>query len=336
MANGVFSPRDFQAFVIEELTPGTAPAITSHLHQLDVDSVAFPSLSPNQVTAVRSRAGRILNIDDFFQDNEMRVMEVSLSGTFHKDVATTMLMQSVTGTDLGNAVADVSLSSTATGVSGAYGDTGDTGDNKTFTLVLASPDQLDGYNIVMVGCLCTSFSINAETGTDGGLYKFEATISSGQNPVTNNTDAPAITSGSAFGDGLISLLSATSADIYVGGIQAPVISSFGITVESPAVYAGFSSTGYHSYGRGAEFTVTANATVKYDSLTRSLYNSLNTQTSAINADCFAIPQANNACGITMSEGILTDVTFNEGDVMMLDVSMQGVADDHNVIHFDQA
>ena len=66
MANGVFSPRDFQAFVIEELTPGTAPAITSHLHQLDVDSVAFPSLSPNQVTAVRSRAGRILNIDDFF------------------------------------------------------------------------------------------------------------------------------------------------------------------------------------------------------------------------------------------------------------------------------
>lgn len=266
----------------------------------------------------------------------MRVMEVSLSGTFHKDVATTMLMQSVTGTDLGNAVADVSLSSTATGVSGAYGDTGDTGDNKTFTLVLASPDQLDGYNIVMVGCLCTSFSINAETGTDGGLYKFEATISSGQNPVTNNTDAPAITSGSAFGDGLISLLSATSADIYVGGIQAPVISSFGITVESPAVYAGFSSTGYHSYGRGAEFTVTANATVKYDSLTRSLYNSLNTQTSAINADCFAIPQANNACGITMSEGILTDVTFNEGDVMMLDVSMQGVADDHNVIHFDQA
>ena len=336
MANGVFSPRDFQAFVIEELTPGTAPAITSHLHQLDVDSVAFPSLSPNQVTAVRSRAGRILNIDDFFQDNEMRVMEVSLSGTFHKDVATTMLMQSVTGTDLGNAVADVSLSSTATGVSGAYGDTADSGDNKTFTLVLASPDQVDGHNIVMVGCLCTSFSINAETGTDGGLYKFEATISSGQNPVTNNSDAPAITNGSAFGDGLISLLSATSADIYVGAIQAPVISSFGITIESPAVYAGFSATGYHSYSRGAEFTVTANATVKYDSVTRSLYNSLNTQTSAINANCFAIPQASNNCGISMPEGILTDVTFNEGDVMMLDVSMQGVADDHNVIAFDQA
>ncbi len=336
MANGVFSPRDFQAFVIEELTPGTAPAITSHLHQLDVDSVAFPSLSPNQVTAVRSRAGRILNIDDFFQDNEMRVMEVSLSGTFHKDVATTMLMQSVTGTDLGNAVADVSLSSTATGVSGAYGDTASSGDNKTFTLVLASPDQVDGHNIVMVGCLCTSFSINAETGTDGGLYKFEATISSGQNPVTNNSDTPATTNGSAFGDGLISLLSATSADIYVGAIQAPVISSFGVTIESPAVYAGFSATGYHSYSRGAEFTVTANATVKYDSVTRGLYNSLNTQTSAINANCFAIPQTSNNCGISMPEGILTDVTFNEGDVMMLDVSMQGVADDHNVIHFDQA
>ena len=337
MANGVFSPKDFQAFVIEEATPGTAPAITSNLHQLDVDSVAFPSLNPNQVTAVRSRAGRILNINDFFQDNEMRVLEVSLSGTFHKDVATTMLMQSVTGTDLGNAVVDVALASTATGVSGAYGDTAGTGDNKTFTLVLASPDATDGFNTVMVGCLCTSFSISAEAGSDGGLYKFEATISSGQNPITNNTDAPAITSaGSAFGSGLISLLSATSANIYVGGIQAPVISSFGVTIESPAVYTGFSDTGYHSYGRGAEFTVTANATVKYDSVTRGLYNSLNTQVSAIDANCFAIPQADNACGIAMPEGILTDVAFNEGDIMMLDVSMQGVANDHSVIAFDQA
>ena len=65
MANAVFSPRDFKAFVIEEETTGNgfasgytnpnAPAITANLHQLDVDSVAFPSLSPNQVTAIRSR-----------------------------------------------------------------------------------------------------------------------------------------------------------------------------------------------------------------------------------------------------------------------------------------
>ena len=338
MANGVFSPRDFKAWVIEETTTGNAngatpnaPAITSSLYQLDVDSVAFPSLSPNQVTAIRSRGGRVLHKSDFFQDNEMRAIEVSLSGTFHKDVGTTMLMQSVTGTDLGNAVADVNLGATPTGVTGKYGESEA---NKTFSLVLASPDTTDGNNIIMVGCLCTSFSINAEAGADGGLYKFEATISSGRNPVTNNTQTPA---GTAFGTGLISLISATSANIYVGAVQAPVISSFGVTIESPAVYTGFSDTGFHSFARGAEFTVTANATVKYDSVTRGLYNSLNTQTSATEGNFFAIPQSSNNCGISMPDGILTDVAFNEGDAMMLDVSMQGVSDgSSNVIEFDQA
>ena len=341
MANAVFSPRDFKAWVIEETTTGNgfasgytnpnAPAITGSLYQLDVDSVAFPSLSPNQVTAIRSRGGRVLHVNDFFQDNEMRALEVSLSGTFHKDVGTTMLMQSVTGTDLGNAVANVNLGATPTGVTGKYGVVEG---NKTFSLVLASPDITDGYNIIMLGCLCTNFSITADAGTDGGLYKFNATISSGKNPVTNNAQTPA---GTAFGTGLISLISATSADIYVGAVQAPVISSFDVAIDSPAVYTGFTSTGYHSFARGSEFTVTANATVKYDSVTRGLYNSLNTQTAAIEGNFFAIPQASNNCGISIPDGILTDVAFNEGDAMMMDVSMQGVSDGSaNILEFDLA
>ena len=331
MANAVFSPRDFKAWVIEEATTGTAPTLTSGLYQLDVDSVSFPSLSPNQVTANRSRSGRVLHKSDFFQDNEIRAIEVSLSGTFHKDVGTTILMQSVTGSALGTAVADVVLGATPTGKSGKYGTS--EGD-KTFTLVLAPTDTTDGYNTVMVGCLCTSFTISADMTADGGLYKFEATISSGRNPVTNNTDAE---DGTVYGSGLISLISATSADIYVGAVQAPVISSFSTTIESPAVYTGFSSSGYHSFARGAEFTVTANATVKYDSVTRSLYHNFNGQTSPTEGNFFAIPQSSNNCGISMPDGFFTDVTFNEGDVMMLDVAMQGVSDGSaNVIEFDQA
>ena len=330
MANAVFSPRDFKAWVIEEATTGTAPTLTSGLYQLDVDSVSFPSLSPNQVTANRSRSGRVLHKDDFFQDNEIRALEVSLSGTFHKDVGTTILMQSVTGSSIGTAVADVVLGATPTGKSGKYGET--EGD-KTFTLVLAPPDTTDGFNTVMVGCLCTSFTISADMTADGGLYKFEATISSGRNPITNNTDAE---DGTAYGSGLITLISATSADIYVGAIQAPVISSFSTTIESPAVYTGFSSSGYHSFARGAEFTVSANATVKYDLATKPLYNSFNTQTAVTEGNFFAIPQASNNCGISMANGFLTDVTFNEGDAMMLDVAMQGVSDGStNIIEFDQ-
>ncbi len=49
MANAVFSPKDFKAWVIEEATTGTKPTITSGLYQLDVDSISFPSLNVNQV-----------------------------------------------------------------------------------------------------------------------------------------------------------------------------------------------------------------------------------------------------------------------------------------------
>jgi hypothetical protein len=340
MADAVFSPRDFKAYVIEETTTGqagtfpnvTAPVITTGLYQLDVDSVSFPSLSPNQVTAVRSRSGRVLHKSDFFQDNEIRAVEVSLSGTFHIDGGMQLLMQSVTGMNLdATTIADVTLGATPTGVTGKYGEAEA---NKTFTLVLAPPDTTDGFNTVMVGCLCTSFTISADMTADGGLYKFEATISSGRNPITNNVDAE---SGSAYDAGLITLISATSADIYVGAIQAPVISSFSTTIESPAVYTGFSSSGYHSFARGAEFTVSANATVKYDLATKPLYNSFNTQTAVTEGNFFAIPQASNKCGISMPDGFLTDVTFNEGDAMMLDVAMQGVSDGTaNIIEFDIA
>ena len=332
MANAVFSPRDFKAWIIEEATPGTSPSIASGLYQLDVDSVAFPSLSPNQVTAVRSRGGRVIHKDDFFQDNEMRAIEVSLSGTFRKDIGTVMLMQSVAGMDLNNAVADVTLGATPTGQSGKYG-VADA--NKTFSLVLASPDTTDGYNIIMKGCLCTSFSVNADMTADGGLYKFEATISSGQNPETNNTDTEA---GTVFGNDLISLSTLNSSSAKLGGVSAPVISSFGITIESPAIYTGFSSTGYHSYSRGNEFTVTANSTVKYDSVTRGLYDSLNTQTSEIGSDLFIMPQANpRDCSVSLPIGFLTDVAFNEGDAMMLDVSVQGASDGSaNILTFDLA
>ena len=79
MANAVFSPRDFKAWIIEETTTGnagggtpSAPAITANMYQLDVDSVSFPSFNINQVLNVRSRAGRVASTSDFFQDNDIR------------------------------------------------------------------------------------------------------------------------------------------------------------------------------------------------------------------------------------------------------------------------
>jgi len=328
MANEVFSPKDFKAWVIEEATPGTAPTFTSGLYQLDVDSVAFPSLNPTQVLNMRTRAGRVFHKDDFFQDNEMRVVEVSLSGTLHKDGGHALLLQNVAGNAMtADSLADITIATAQTGIAGKYGTAQA---NATFTLVLAPPDTTGGFNTVLTGCVCTSFEITAEAGSEGGLYKWSATISTGFNPTTNDTTTEA---GATWDGGLISIN--TLGTKKIAGLASPVMSSFGLTIESPAVYSGFSSDGYEAFGRGEEISVTANASVKYDALTKSLYHNFNTQTAYTEDDWLLLTQSTASnYSISILNGILTDVTFNEGDMMMLDVALKAVTDGDDLLTID--
>ena len=335
MANAMFSPKDFKAWVIEEATTGTSPGITSGLYQLDVDSVSFPSLNTNQVLDVRSSTGRVLASQDFFQDNEHREVTVTLSGIYHKDGGHNMLLQNVCGNVLTPAaVEDVSLAWNATGKSGLYGvSEGD----KTFTLVLAPPDTTDGYNIVLTGCNCTEFSITADMGTNGGMYMWSATISSGKNPDTANTDTEA---GTAYAGSDKLFMSGLSAQ-GVGGISSGIVlNNFGVTISSPCVYTGTSSTGYTAFGRASEIAVTANAQVKYDSATRPLLNTFNTQVAGghITTNALTMTQTTAIdCSISMPSGILTNVALNEGDVMMMDVEMKAVGvGSGNVLEFNLA
>ena len=327
MANAAFSPKDFKAWIIEEATTGTVPTISSGLLQLDVDSVSMPSLSPNQNLTPRTSVGRVLHSNDFFQDNEMRVTEVSLSGTYHNDTGHILLMQSACGVALAATVADVTIPTASTTVSGKYGVTEN---DKTFTLVLAPPDTTDGYNILMPGCLCTNFSISADTGTDGGLYKWSATISTGQNPTTNDTTAE---DGTVYSAAPISIATCTGATTV--NSVATVLGGFSVTIDSPAVYMGFSATGYAAYARAPELSVTATASVKYDSVTRVILNNFNTQTAHDAADMLTLTQATaHNCSIAMIAGVLTNVALSEGDIMMLDVDIKAVNKGSAIISFD--
>ena len=337
MANAAFSPRDFKAWIIEETDTGNnagaldAPAITSGLFQLDVDSVAFPSIAPNQNLDVRTSVGRVLHSEDFFQDNVLRATEVSLSGTYHNDAGHILLMQSVCGVDLQSTVADVVIPTASTTVSGLYGS--GTEANKTFTLVLAPPDTDDGYNIVLVGCLCTNFTISADSGADGGVYKWSATISTGCKPITNNTATEA---GTAYTSSPISISTLTAATT-INSIASTVLSSFSVTIDSPAVYTGVAATGFAAFARGPELAVTCAAQVKYDSVTRPLLNNFNTQTAHDAADFFTMTQASATdCSIAIGAGVLTNAALSEGDVMMLDIEGKAVNVGNNIISFDLA
>jgi len=323
MANAVFSPKDFKVFVAEETTTGAAIDLTttSSLFQLDVDSVSFPTLNVNQVSNVRSQTGRVAHIDDFFQDNDMRAVELSLSGTFHKDGGHVMLMQSACSNALTpDSVADVTVGAAPTATVGKYGVAEG---NKTFTIAIQSPDRDDAQNIVMVGCVCTNFTLNADMGTDGGQYKFSATISSGRVPdLTENTAI----SGTAYDASHIDMSGIDVSAVSIASKPAPILSSFSVTVDSPAIYTGVAEgAGYACFGRGEEIAITTSATVKLDSVTMELPAEFDTQSAHDPTGLFTITQttAGNA-SISIPCGILTNVAYNEGDAMMLDVEMKAL------------
>ena len=205
--------------------------------------------------------------------------------------------------------------------SGLYGTT--TTANTTFSTYILSQDQDDGNNIVLEGCLCTNFSISAEMGTDGGKYTYSATVQTGRVAHFNNTSTPA---GTAYSGSPITMAGLTPGSISVYSLN-PVLSSFGVTIDSPAVFTGVDSNGYKAFGRAAETAVTATTTVKLDSVTRDLPQTFNVQASgtADDAGCLTLTQGTATnFSISMPSGVLTNVAYNEGDAMMLDVEFKAV------------
>lgn len=325
-----FSPKEFSVWVRGETDAGTS-AIGTSMYQLDVDSVGFPTLNATQVLDVRS-GGRFLKDADFFQDNTMRVTEFSISGTMHNDTGHNLLMQNIANDYSG----DVSVAATYSPPAIQYDDgsgsaASNTNAGDTITVVLAGPDENTGsaniqvtnsQTLELAGCVVTNFTLSADMGTEGGRYKFSATLQTGKIP---DLDETTVVGGTPYANNTDKLFSSSSEHL-VKNIEV-VMHSFTATLENPAVFYGVSSNGYEGVTRGSEFGVTFDTQIKYDALTKGLVNTFDGQgTTGITTDnLFKFTNA-QAFGVDIDNGILTNVAYSEGDIMMLDVSMKAVDD----------
>ena len=112
----------------------------------------------------------------------------------------------------------------------------------------------------------------------------------------------------------------------VYNISTPVMNSFSVTIESPAVYTGFSSTGYKAYNRAEEISVTAECSVKYDATTRPLLNTFNTQTGGIAANALTLTQGTPTDGtITIPAGILTNASLDQSEIVMMNLGIKATS-----------
>ena len=314
-----FSPKEFKCFVISDATNAGASGIhSSNMQQLDVDSISFPSLNVNQTLDVRSGVGATLKDEDFFQDNKMRVVELSLAGTLHDDAGHRLLIANICGA----AQADDTNQTIGSGhkiVAQKYG-AAVTNNASSLTVVLQPSDVSNQTGLEFPGMVVTNFSISADAGTEGGRYKWSATLQSGKVPDLASTAA----AGSTVYANTTGTTLASASGVEVYNADA-VLNSFTTTIDYPAVFTGITSTGYEIVSRGAECSVTHDCQVKYDGNTKGLVNSFDTQTAA-NAETTFIVVNNGKFGVDTANGVLTNVAYSEGDVMMLDVSIKAVDD----------
>ena len=318
-SNVAFSPKEWEVWMLGEGTLGTSVNATSGMYQLDVDSVSMPSLNLTQSLDVRSSAGRTLKSKDFYQDNNLRVVEVSLSGRWHDDAGHLALLENITS----EAGVDFTVPTGYTPEALKYGESETAADFDTFTLVLKAPSQSDGKNIELPGCVVTNFTWSADTATDGGQYKWSATMQTGcACDFNENTNS----GGTAYvNTDFFKLSSATATEVLN---TDATLSSFSLTLDNPAVFSGVrpSAAGYEVINRGAEFAVTLDCQIKYDANTDELINVFDTQTAAFTADFPFKITASNAGGVLINNAVITNVALSEGDLMMLDVSMKAVDD----------
>ena len=323
-----FSPKEFQVWIASDATNAGSTGIhASNMYQLDVDSVGMPSLNVNQVLDVRSGVGRTLKDEDVFQDNILRVVELSISGVMHNDAGHKLLLQNICNDVSG----DIAVASNFAPDSQIYG-TAVNNTASSLTVVIKSSDHTNQRSLEMPGMVVTNFVLSADSTAEGGRYKFSATLQSGVKP--DLAEASTVPGSNVYANTTDCFLSSGSG-VKVFNTDV-ILQNFTATIDSPAVFTGFSSTpaGYQQVSRGAEISVTAETTVKYDGNTKGFISSFDTQTTALSGNMFVITN-NNAFGLDMQNGVLTNVAYNEGDIMMLDVAMKAVDDGTDaLISFD--
>ena len=315
-----FSPKEFQVWIASDATNAGASGIhASNMYQLDVDSASMPSLNVNQVLDVRSGVGRTLKDEDFFQDNILRVTELSISGNMHLDAGHKLLLQNVCNDVSG----DASVATGFTPASQLYG-SAVTNSASSLTVVIKSSDHSNQRSLEMAGMVVTNFALSADAGEEGGRYKFSATLQSGVKPDLNESSTVA---GNSVYANTTNVFMSSASGLKTFNTDV-VMQSFTATIDSPAVFSGVTSTGYELVTRGAETAVTVDTQVKYDGNTKAFINTFDTQTAprtGSNANVFVM--VNNASyGIDVQNGVFTNVAYAEGDIMMLDCSIKAVDD----------
>ena len=320
-----FSPKQFQLAIAAEADGiGGGESTDADYKFINIDSIEFPSLNPQQVLDVRHGAGRTMKAVDMFLSNKLTVKEISFSGIADATILP-MLLSNIT-TDASSAY---EIAFNYAGIDLSYGDS--VSDNtKTFAVVVVTPEA--AQQMYFKGCFLTSLTISGDVGEEAGRLKISGTFKSGCIPALNDTSIVPTHDRASFNTNYFMTdygdSGSTNAVTTIAGISDPVMKSFSLTIENDVVMSGYDTSGnFQQMHRGIpEVAVTFEAVVKYDGDTDNLIQTFGEQsTSTVANTLTAEDGVTRNVDISLPTCIITDVSFSEEDAMFLSVSSKAVA-----------
>ena len=317
-----YSSSAFKIAIAEQDVFGTITAAGgNNYHALDVDSISSPSLNPQQALDVRS-GSRVLQTTDFFHTKVGAISEISVSGTA-TTAALDMLLENMMSEAEGTASGVYSFLSDASAQSVGAGSTGQVG--TLLSIAMISP--ISAMDIGFKDCVVTALSLSGDAGSEGGRIKFSATFKTG-----SAVDATQVTTVGAVDTSFTAATENYTMNSWVAGyrqlVGVPnlVMSSFALNLSNDASFAGLVSTGFETISRAGEFSATLDATIKYDDKCQAFFeNFLDQATGASEGATLLNHQAALAdanFGISFPASVITNVSFNEQAMMMMDVSVK--------------
>ena len=266
---------------------------------------------------VRS-GSRVLLDTQFFQDNIASVKELSVSGT-----ATTEGLDLLLSHLSLDASAPYDIASNEATGSFKSGDT--TTSNQVLSIVMKSPAT--NSDLTFKDCFLTQLVLSGDSGTEGGRIKFSASFQSGTKLAANELHDTSIAVDTAITANDYFMSSFDADDRIIAGVANPVLSSFSLTIDNPMGFSGLTSTGYEQATRSGEVSASASFSILYDNNFLEMFERFNTTQVAGSSTgrtlmAHASSLADGNFGFDMPKSAITNVSFNEGASMMLDIEVK--------------
>ena len=323
------SPNQFIVGVQAQTAYGTG--LTDDMKRLDVESISFPSLNPIQVLDLKAGSKYMVQKNDIFQTNKKTVTEISFSGTLKESYAD-IFLENIINNESSTGVYTLNSNFTPAilGDNSGTDETPPTADNN-LVLTFAISSAVSDSTMILKDCVVTNLTISGDLGTEAGRLKYSVTAKTGSvitQAALSSADGTIATLGT---DDAFMTEAADPQYRKVHGVTHVIPQSFSLNIEHDATFIGYDASGNaEAVARAAEMSVTSDMSIKYDSNTEPLIGTFQAQTGASSVAetllANASTPANGTFGYKISQGILTNVAFNEGDIMMLDCSVKAVGD----------